>query len=462
MRPIPGAEPIDLPRESFRRLRDEVLPLWSSPLLALDVEDLFHAESRRLYRETRQALERHYKFEKPWHSALATLFVFQAMVAGALPAVFYLIIKGRFGGGKTSLLNLLAKLAGGLVFENVSVAALARELQFGRLICIDEFDVRRPVDVQPVMDSVVRQGYRRNAAPYTRYDAAKRANEHLPIFGPKALTIRKFLDPALEDRGFIISASPVAGDEAYGFVVRNLWSDLGSLPTELGEWGREAQKLYPDTWLRERASEASFTRQVDSVVKAIGANRATELALIALLVSDIVGVDLVSELKEAAELRRVSIGTEDAADLEDLTEVILEAAAIVQKSLTGDATTARVTFRDLKTRVDAKRKVRSERPIDDGRLSTLLTELGVSESWKVRPKNRVAFDLPVGFVESLRGEGANPPNTPNPPAVEGGVGEVRPVSPPLPHDPVGPPQEELYLETTKADRLRKSIGEQGL
>ena len=385
------------------------------------------ADGPSLFREVRASLEQHYKFEQPWHSVLCALFVIQAHVARSLPATFYLIVKGRYGGGKTSLLNVIGKLGGGLVFENVSVAALARELAEGRLVCIDEYDVRRPAEIQPVLDSIVRQGYRRDAAPYTRYDATKKEVERIPVYGPKALTIRSFLDPALESRGFIISASPVDGEEAYGFVVRNLWSDVGDLPARLARWAAGAAVAWPDARLKALAESPTLADTRRRVLEATGANRDTEQVLVALLVAEIAGVDVAAELKEAVELRRASVGTEDAGDLEDLTDAILAASGSAQDRLIAGSPRVRILFRELKAEIDRRRKERDERPISNNRLATILTQAGVSESWKVRPGNKVGFDLPVEFVRGLREGGPNSPNRPNPVVLDENVRTVRTV-----------------------------------
>ena len=442
--------------ESFRQLRDEILPAWSSPFLALDPDERSHAEGRALFGEVRTTLEQHYRFERPWHSAITALFVFQGLLARNFPAVFYLVIKGRFGGGKTSLLNLLSALGGGLVFENVSVPALVREMRPGRMICIDEFDVHRPQEVQAVMDAVVRQGYRKNAAPYVRYDAASRRNDSIPIYGPKALTVRKFLDPALEDRRFIISAGPADGPDGYQLVVRNLWTELGDLPGRLKRWADRAGELHPAEKLREAASSEVFEQRVRSVVHATGANRNTELAIVALETSDIIGVDLSAELREAASLKLASVGAQDAADLEDLSDVIVELTSRAPTLPTGREMPTRVWVREIKQRLDEARTSRGDRPISDGRLDTLLTELGVSASWKVRPRNKVGFDLPAGYLQRLREGGPNTPNRPNPTGVDGVVRTVRPVSPPTPDTGHCSLAEESWFTPTKGDRLRRT------
>jgi hypothetical protein len=427
--PTSGNVPLDIMREPYRRLRHEAAPYWTCPFLALDEEESTLAEGRRLFSEVRAALERHYKFEQPWHGVVCTLFVIQAHIARILPATFYLIIKGRYGGGKTSLLNVIAKLGLGLVFENVSVAALARELKHGRLVCIDEYDVRRSAELQPVLDSIVRQGYRRDAAPYTRYDPYKKEVERLPVYGPKALTIRSFLDPALESRGFIISASPVEGEEAYGFVVRNLWSDTGDLPTRLTRWGANAIGLWSDARFRALAESPEFASKRHRVLEVTGANRDTEQVLVALLTAEVSGVDVATELRAAVELRRASVGTEDAGDIEDVTDAILAVTGAAQDRLTETSPRVRVLFRAIKNEVNRKRKERDDRGISDNRLATVLTQAGVSESWKVRPRNKVGFDLPIEFVRGLREGGPNRTNSPNPVVLDEDVRPVRPVSP---------------------------------
>jgi hypothetical protein len=458
LRPVPGALPVDIQWEPFVRLRAETLPDWTSPFLAVDEEDLLLAIGRRLFREVRTTLERHYKFEQSWHSVLCALFVMQAHIAQALPATFYLIIKGRYGGGKTSLLNVIAKLGGGLVFENVSVPALARELGHGRLVCIDEYDVRRPAEVQPVMDSIVRQGYRRDAAPYARYDTTKRAVERIPVYGPKALTIRSFLDPALESRGFIISASPVDGEEAYSFVVRNLWSDVGDLPSRLATWAADAAARWPDSRLRAVAESEDFAHKRHQVLEVTGANRDTEQVLVALLVSEMSGLDVGSELRAAVELRRASVGAEDAGDLEDVTEAILVAAGTTQERLMDGSPTVRVWFREVKKEVNRRRDDRKDPPISDRRLSTMLTQAGISESWRRNPRNRVGYDLPVPWIQQLRQGTPNTPNLPDPPVKDDegrGVRDVREEPPP---DSL-PPEEDLFRgQPTRTDLARERLG----
>ena len=133
-----------------------------------------------VFESTISTLRAHYFFESEWHYVLVALFVLQARIVTCLPAVFYLFFGGRFGTGKTNILRLIADLTGGLLLENVSVAALARTITEGRVVCIDEFDVSRGKDVDEVRDALVRQGYKATAAPYMRWNAAAKEVERFP------------------------------------------------------------------------------------------------------------------------------------------------------------------------------------------------------------------------------------------------------------------------------------------
>lgn len=125
---------------------------------------------------------------------------------------------------------------------------------------------------------------------------------------------------------------------------------------------------------------------------------------------------------------RVEIGgTEDAGDLEDVTEAILAATGIAQDRLMEGSAVVRVWFRDLKKEVNRRRDDRQEPHISDRRLATILTQAGISESWKRNPKNRVGYDLPLGWVRELTGGTPNTTNMPNPAVKDDGVRGVREV-----------------------------------
>src|SRR5205823_8763679 len=105
---------------------------WSTPLAT--------ASGPELFRDVMGAIRAHYHMEQSWHYVVTTLFVFQAWVTSSLPVVFYLPIAGTRGTGKSNFLSLTAALTNALQFENVSVAAMARMMQRGRTVTMDEID----------------------------------------------------------------------------------------------------------------------------------------------------------------------------------------------------------------------------------------------------------------------------------------------------------------------------------
>ena len=113
----------------------ELIATWEGPICV--------REGPQLFADIKETLRAHYYMEEPWHYTMAALFILLSRVALSLPVVFYLFFGGAMGSGKTNALGLIAKLTNALSFENVSIAALARSMEKGRTVCIDEYDVSR-------------------------------------------------------------------------------------------------------------------------------------------------------------------------------------------------------------------------------------------------------------------------------------------------------------------------------
>ncbi|MCI4329159.1 MAG: hypothetical protein L3J86_06195, partial [Thermoplasmata archaeon] len=180
----------------------------------------------RLFEAVVASVRGHYYFDSEWHYVLVALFILQARLVKSLPAVFYLFFGGRYGTGKTNILRLIADMTDGVLLENVSVAALARMITAGKVVCMGEFDVPRGKDLDEVRDALVRQGYKASAAPYMRWNAASREVEEVPIYGPKALAFRGVIEDALQSRGFTIPTASPVGEGGFDLVLRNLFPEL--------------------------------------------------------------------------------------------------------------------------------------------------------------------------------------------------------------------------------------------
>lgn len=386
---------------------EDIIERWTRPYSVLDGPQLF--------KDTRSLIALHYYFEESWHYTIVTLFVFEAKCALALPAVFYLFFGGAKGSGKSNILDLLCTLTRGLKCENISVSALARSMENGRAVFVDEIDADRGKENNEVRDALLRQGYKANAAPYMRWDAAKKKREEIEIYGPKAATYRSGLnDDALRDRGFQIPTVKATGESGYDYVLRNLWQNTEDIPKRLDEWSRSAVQAFPRDKLKEIAYSAEFKKKVKRVVEELGANRESELVTIALLVAEMAGVDVVEELNAAVRTRETS--NEDTADdLEALSEVVQNLAETgCAKTLVGSGL-VRIKQSLVKHELNRRRKEQNDRPISDRRLAMLRRELGVSESWLSKPGNAVIWNLPERFVADLRNKAnmANPDSVPD-------------------------------------------------
>ncbi|MEE9237396.1 MAG: hypothetical protein V3U52_06370 [Thermoplasmata archaeon] len=367
----------------------------------------------RLFGAVMDTLQTHFYFKEAWHYVVTVLFVFQGYVATVLPAVFYLFIGGRYGEGKTTLLALLEKLTGGLLFENVSIAALARTMGEAQTICLDEMDVSRGRDYDGIRDAFLRTGYKADAAPYARWDVARRSIEEVPIYGPKAATFRGVLDAALQSRGFVLPTVKPAGEEGYEFVLRNMWPDLRELPERLKAWGEDARKQYPPERVQEIANSPEFKEKVKRAVPELGANRESERATIALLVAEMLSVDVREEMKKASEQAQALTGEDTADLLEDLKDVVLSRAVSIQEKLIDESPEIRFRQKEIKDEMNRILKDRGERPLSHGRFAALRRDFGIEDAWLRKPQNRVEWAVPVKWLSTLEVSLPNPLNHTN-------------------------------------------------
>ncbi len=356
---------------------------------------------------------RHFYFEKAWHYVIVALFVLQAQVATVLPAVFYLFIGGPFGRGKTALLNLLVKLTNGLLFENVSIARLARSMENGRTICLDEIDIDRGKEYNEISDALLRTGYKADAAPYARWDATKKAADDIPIYGPKAGTFRGEVEEALQSRGYIIPTAKVKGEAGFDYVLANMWPELGDLPERLNAWGEYARKAFREEWVKKTAHTTAFREKVRKAVPELGANRDSELGAMAVLVAEMIRVDVIEELREASELAKTLTGEGLGDLLGELAEIVLEKVGPLQESILEDSPVVRLSQKELKDELNRRRKERQEPVLLDRDFAKLRRDFEVKDEWLRRPKNRIVWNLPLPFLRGLE-DMANSPIPPNP------------------------------------------------
>ena len=357
-----------------------------------------------LFREVVERVRAHYYFEEEWHYTITGLFIFQAWAvrAGALPAVFYVFYGGRFGSGKSNVLYLVSALTDGLLVENVSPSALARSMETGRAVMLDEIDVSRGSELDDIMAALLRSGYRRNGPPYVRWDAKAKKREEIPIFGPKAGTFRSTLDPALQSRGFTIPTGKPIGEGGFDLVLANLWSRTSDLVPRLRAWGKAAAREWSSDRLEQLARSPEFRVELKAIAGEVGANRESELLAIALLVAHMIPADVGPSLLSAKLLREVEVSEEQTEALEEVRDVVLATMSRTVTFAEGGAEVYRVVQRTVRDAISLRRKDRQERPITPSRLALLRREMGVKDVWLRDHHGSLIWNLPKAFVEGLR------------------------------------------------------------
>lgn len=357
-------------------------------------------EGPELFKRVRETIAKHFYLDKPWHNVVASLFVFESKCSKVLPVVFYLYFGGQKGSGKTNILDLLRILTKGVMCENISVKALAETMRSAPAVFIDEIEAERG-DLTDIRNAMLRQGYKKTAAPYTRWDIKTDSPIEVPIYGPKAGTYRGTLkDDALLDRGFVIPTAKAQGTEAYSYVLMNFWPDVGSLPQELDQWGKSVSQEFTDEKLRKIAFSDAFKAKVSQAVMEIGANRESELVSMAMLVAEVAGIDIIKELHDATASRPAS-DESIAGDLEELQQVITDMAVNLHQTLIDKSPVIRFKQSEVRKAINKRRKDEGERPIFDRHLSVLREEIGINRSWLQKTGNAMYWDLPEQFVRTL-------------------------------------------------------------
>lgn len=394
---------------AFQMLRDEVLPRWTSPLLAVDNEDLVHAKGRRLFMELRTALQAHVHFPEEWEYDLAALYVFQCLVADLLPAYFYALIDGTKGAGKTTLLDHLSRLTDSLRLQSFTLATLSRSMTKFRPVSIDEFDItEKNPEMGSATGALVRQGYKRDAAP--RRVCASKSNEVLvfEIAGPKALTFRYDLDDALKDRGFRF---PMAAGSDFRLVVLGMAPEFRDLPERLRAWADEAHAVWTFERACERIKEPSFETAVRDVLGKTAATRGAELMTTALIVSEIIGVDVTSSLRQANGARERDAGT--SFGVEELMGA-LRALAARSAPVLGESDFFVVPQTEVRAEVDRVRKDRRAPPLRSGEFAQLRKDALIQDDWRIKLHGYPHWKLPKAFLTGSPSEGS--PASPESPA----------------------------------------------
>jgi hypothetical protein len=368
--------------------------------------------------------------------------------------VYYLHFSASKGRGKTTGLDVLAALTGALNASDISVAALVHwlaEHPCGAVLA-DEYGAGRDAEKDSALAAIARSG-NMPGKPYLRWNPTKRMMDECPTYGAKAFGFRGAVDDALEDRGFTLPLPTTAlrGREGTRLVARNMNRSFADLPLRLKKWGARTVK----EWTPPIYDSDEWCALVEAVVgDSAGTSRDTQLSMVVLAVADAVGVDVIESLREALGLKREVAEANLSEDLEEAKALLGETFSRTG-TLTGEAEFYVLKQAEFFRELNARRKERGQRPLDNSKRAALREDLGIDKAWLARINGFPIWKVPKKEWDSRHGRGDTPPSPPSPlhgDADRGRMGRMGRGGTPEP--PSGPVAEESHLSDrpTLADR----------
>ncbi len=364
------------------------------------------AEVEELFKKVEDFFREHFYFgEEDWPYRICTLWVLQTAVAKSLPVWFYLWAGGPYGSGKTELLHLLSLVSGGLVLGNVSIAALARLSAAKATVLLDEYDSTRGKEIDAMKDEMWRSGYREGAF-YTRAVGAGAEVVKFPIDGPKAATFRGEVDVATMSRGFVLPTVKYSGPKGIDYVHKTMFAEAGTLPQELRQWGQKTMKMkkWSRAQCKEMVQETSFREKLRHAVppNMLGATRETQLGTIALIVCEMIDVNIIADIHRAFELSSMVTGLSSVEDLEEFYEIFLAESA--KQIAEGDEREKFVKIENakLKRRLNKYREVLGKFRLSQKKFSVLRRDAGIGDQYLHKKDGRVVFWVPHSVIADMK------------------------------------------------------------
>ena len=152
-------------------------------------------------------------FPRPFEFSVVQLFIKQSWLREILPVVFYLGVKGEFGGGKTITGETIVSICRhGYLTGNLSPSFVGRAIQDHKVtLMVDELDTVAGTKDSD-LNSIFRQGYRRGSK-YSRVNPDTLETESFDIFGPKLFTVHSEIEEALQTRTIPIHVRETANPQ---------------------------------------------------------------------------------------------------------------------------------------------------------------------------------------------------------------------------------------------------------
>jgi len=281
-------------------------------------------------------------FPHQYEFSATLLFIQQTWLVELLPVVFYLGIKGEFGGGKTVTGEAITNVSRhGYLTGNLSPPFVARAIQDQKItLMVDELDSLAGTKDSD-LNSIFRQGYRRGSR-YSRVNPDTLEPESKEIFGPKLFTVHANIEEALQTRTIPLHVRETEKPEypivnldktAFGKLVyaeNFLWyldnilalrdnelhtinglaintlDILDTLDTKISDYNVDVRASEIRATLFEKKKSLISEGQVSQVSQVVGRN--TELMFVCFTLSNILKISCDDDIKKTFEQKLIEEG----------------------------------------------------------------------------------------------------------------------------------------------------------
>lgn len=321
--------------------------------------------------EAHEALGHHLRFSQEWHFDLVLLWAAQAHLREVLPdeCCVNLAFSGPKSSGKSKGTEIAVRLAEGEMLAGGTLAAIIRTFDKAKVVGIDELDsnLRRVED----LEGILRVGNKWSAI-YKICAPGKGGLQRpidLHVGGPKAFNYRSDIEDALKSRTYVIEM-PRQNDSR--LIINNLF--LENPTGRVTAWLRRICGAKVKAWTKAKVEahmkDPAFIARLDALPAALARNR--ETAAIFLMVADVLGWELDSEMTEAARVQ-----ADEEISNEDVREILVAIYA-ERADPRGDL---ELPLRDVLTWVNERRK--PSQPISGKAFARIRRECGFQDGLNV-------------------------------------------------------------------------------
>jgi|GEM_PF-2835324 len=322
------------------------------------------------------------------------LWCAMARVYDLLPGCCHLAFIGVPSSGKSVAMKATLALVNGIYVSDATEAYIARVLDDGRILGLDEVDEQLRAHEKGMLESILRQA----TDPKARRRVLQRLDDYswiardFDLYRPFVFTYLENIERALVTRTLVIRLTPNA-DAAR--IVRNFYSDedLATVRIWLYDRAEEVRRTWTPEKVREEMSSPPFLALIDSLKSGLPRDKA--IAAILLITAKM--YSWLEDYKEVI-LSHLSAAAEDRISEED-SLILQELAAGPWHPPSLPNGPEWMWMDELLARVNNRRKLQGLRPLSAAQLGRRLAVFGLEDG-----KDRVKVRSEHGRRRILRTE----------------------------------------------------------